>query len=292
MRRFTAVARVALAAAVIALVSSCGDGNDSDPVADENFDPATSAPTDTTTSDEHFDPATSTPTDATSSSVAELPSSTTSFGLGNIEFRSLSIGDAVVEVAIAEPRGTIPNEPEVVFTLPPGGQDHDTTEDVMAQIWARGARERGWVVVSPVAPDGLFFTSADDVLPGLVDWAIAEYHPRGDKLHLAGVSNGGLSAFHAFALTPDRFDSVTVFPGYARDDDRDALDALAQIPVRLFVGGEDSSWLAASEDLRDELDQRGGDVVLRVFPGEGHRIGALRDGTILFDTIAAASGAA
>jgi enterochelin esterase-like enzyme len=59
----------------------------------------------------------------------------------------------------------------------------------------------------------------------------------------------------------------------------------------LFVGGEDSSWLAASEDLRDELEQRDGDVELRVFPGEGHRIAALRGGEILFDTIAAATGA-
>jgi len=280
MTPITAAARASLAAAVIVVLSACSDGGDS----------GSSVPTTSVSGDEHFDPVTSATSDSPSTSVA-LASSTTIIGLGNVEFRSVSIGDTVVDVAIAEPRGAIRDEPEVVFTLPPGGQDHGTTEDVMAQIWARQARERGWVVVSPVAPAGAFFTSGDALLPGLVDWAIAEYAPRGGKLHLAGVSNGGLSAFHAFALTPDRFDSITVFPGYPSGDDREALDALAQIPVRLFVGGEDSSWLAASEDLRDELEQRDGDVELRVFPGEGHRIAALRGGEILFDTIAAATGA-
>lgn len=280
MTPITAAARASLAAAVIVVLSACSDGGDS----------GSSVPTTSVSGDEHFDPVTSATSDSPSTSVA-LASSTTIIGLGNVEFRSVSIGDTVVDVAIAEPRGAIRDEPEVVFTLPPGGQNHGTTEDVMAQIWARQARERGWVVVSPVAPAGAFFTSGDALLPGLVDWAIAEYAPRGGKLHLAGVSNGGLSAFHAFALTPDRFDSITVFPGYPSGDDREALDALAQIPVRLFVGGEDSSWLAASEDLRDELEQRDGDVELRVFPGEGHRIAALRGGEILFDTIAAATGA-
>ena len=280
MTPITVAARASLAAAVIVVLSACSDGGDS----------GSSVPTTSVSGDEHFDPVTSATSDSPSTSVA-LASSTTIIGLGNVEFRSVSIGDTVVDVAIAEPRGAIRDEPEVVFTLPPGGQNHGTTEDVMAQIWARQARERGWVVVSPVAPAGAFFTSGDALLPGLVDWAIAEYAPRGGKLHLAGVSNGGLSAFHAFALTPDRFDSITVFPGYPSGDDREALDALAQIPVRLFVGGEDSSWLAASEDLRDELEQRDGDVELRVFPGEGHRIAALRGGEILFDTIAAATGA-
>lgn len=283
MTPVTAAARASLAAAVILALPACSDRDNN-----RSSDPTTSV-----SGDEHFDPTTSAPSDGTSDGVSSsiaLPSSTTTIGLGNVEFRSVSIGDTVIEVAIAEPRGTIPDEPEVVFTLPPGGQDHGTTEDVMAQIWAREARERGWVVVSPVAPAGALFTSGDALLPGLVEWAIDEYQPRGGKLHLAGVSNGGLSAFHAFALTPDRFDSITVFPGYPSGDDRDALDALAQIPVRLFVGGADSRWLAASEDLRDELEQRNGDVELRVFPGEGHRIGGLRDGEILFDTIAAAAG--
>jgi pimeloyl-ACP methyl ester carboxylesterase len=182
-----------------------------------------------------------------------------------------------------------PPEPNgrVVLAFPPGGQDLELTTRIVQDVYAGEATARGWTVVSPAAPStGLWFAGSEHVLPALVDHVVDEFEPTGGRVHLLGVSNGGISAFRAVRLSRSEVASLTVYPGFPTgDDDVAEASRLTDIPVRLFVGGDDEGWVRPMEDLAAVLESAGGDVEITVLPGEGHRIETLRDGRILFDTL-------
>lgn len=170
----------------------------------------------------------------------------------------------------------------LLLALPPGPQ---TLEMVGAGLgYWRSGPGRGWVVVSPEAPQGqLFFQGAEVHIPTLLD-AIAEV-VIADGVHLAGISNGGRSAFRIARLDPDRFASLLVLPGIPPDEaDFDALELLTSLPVRMFVGENDASWVERSRVTAARLADLGGDVELTVVPNEGHVIQSL-SGDLLFDLL-------
>jgi len=159
-----------------------------------------------------------------------------------------------------------------LLALPPGPQHEGMVEAGLSRYWGRQAAESGWLVVSPVAPEGvLFFRGAERHIPDLLEHIRASHRLEGDRFHLAGNSNGGLSAFHIALDSPDQFHSLLALPGFpARDEDFDRLGRLTGKPVRLFVGGADQRWIPPMERARDELAEMGEDVELTILPGEGH----------------------
>lgn len=170
----------------------------------------------------------------------------------------------------------------LLLALPPGPQ---TLEMVGAGLgYWRSGPERGWVVVSPAAPQGqLFFQGAEVHIPALLD-AVIELVPA-DGVHLAGISNGGRSAFRIARLDPDRFASLLVLPGIPPDEaDFDALELLTSLPVRMFVGENDAGWVERSRVTAARLADLGGNVELTVVPNEGHVIQGL-SGEMLFDLL-------
>jgi pimeloyl-ACP methyl ester carboxylesterase len=151
--------------------------------------------------------------------------------------------------------------------------------------WATEAQKRGWVIVSPSAPDGeSFYTGAESELPNLLDEVAKLVRFEGGKAHLAGISNGGLSAYRAATEYPARFLSLTVLPGIPPDDRAfHALQRLRGIPVAAFAGAEDSSWVRGSRDAKAEMDRLGIQNTLQIVLGEGHVIGL--DPAKLFDLL-------
>ncbi|MFQ5399143.1 MAG: hypothetical protein ACE5E7_06040 [Anaerolineae bacterium] len=108
--------------------------------------------------------------------------------------------------------------------------------------------------------------------------------PENGRFHLAGVSNGGISAFRIAINQPERFHSMLVIPGMLRtEDDFQKLDRLAKLPVAMFVGENDTAWLAQMQAAQTRLAELGGDVFLEIVPGEGHVIQSLQGGERLFD---------
>ena len=203
----------------------------------------------------------------------------------------VTIDDTPIDYVTVTPDGfEVGDTAPVLLAMPPGGQDLSLTESVTAGVYATEALARGWVVVSPAAPEsGLYFEGSEELIPGFLDWMETWVSPEGDRPHLAGISNGGISSFRLVAEQPDAFASVLVFPGFARgDDDKAALADLADIPVRLFVGEQDTNWVSSGQTTFDVLDEAGADVVLEIVPGEGHSIGTLRDGVRVFDELDAA----
>lgn len=219
-----------------------------------------------------------------SSSASPPPDTPPSLLPGGVGLGQVEIDGTTIDYVVSVPSDFSPgDEAPLLLAFPPGGQDLSLTSSVMESVYASEANRLGWVVISPAAPGGvLFFNGSEDLVPGLLDWTETWVNPEGGAPHVAGISNGGISSFRYGAENPDRVLSMVTFPGFPRGGDADALEDLSDIPIRFFVGGQDTTWLAAGEAARDTLLGFGADVSLTSFPGEGHVISSTSDGAIVF----------
>ena len=189
-----------------------------------------------------------------------------------------------LEFRLAAPEQERPTYP-FLLALPPGQQTRDAVDWGWRTQYRDQAERRGWVVVSPVAPDGrLFFRGAETYLPELLERLSQEYPPEGGRYHLAGVSNGGLAAFAVAIEHPRLFQSMAVFPGWPAPSHLEQLDRLADIPLKMWAGeGEVSLRLELMRQVVTALQTAGGTVELEVRSGEGHLIESLLGGREVFE---------
>ena len=111
---------------------------------------------------------------------------------------------------------------------------------------------------------------------------------KSEKFHIAGHSNGGVSAFRIELKNRKRISSLTVFPGfpsYTRDFER--LTRLKKIKVNIFVNESDERWKSMTDFTHERLKTLGIDVNYKVFPDKGHKVVSLvgANSKLLFDTI-------
>jgi dipeptidyl aminopeptidase/acylaminoacyl peptidase len=233
---------------------------------------------------------TSSPTPQTAAPAATASDATAADATSDdVQHLTFTAADGTtIDYVVLVPDGRATGQPgRVLFTFPPGGQDLELTERIVESRWHDEALARDWVVVSPAAPStGLFYSDASaQLVPELLDAVAAAYPPEDGRFDLAGVSNGGLSAFKAALSYPKRFRSLVVFPGYSPDGGDDPnLSELRDIGVSMFVGGNDAGWREASEQTEQTLKDLGYTVELHVVAGEGHIIASLT-GADLFDAI-------
>jgi len=174
----------------------------------------------------------------------------------------------------------------ILVALPPGDQSAKLTANVAVSLYLREARERGWIVISPIAPRGrLFFDGAERRIPLLLFALADRYKPEGDRYHLAGLSNGGVSAFRLAIDQPGLFHSLLAFPGFPRErDDFARLGRLRAVPIRMIAGQHDNGWVEPMRNADRRLRGLGADVTLQVEPGEGHILGTV-DGQRIFNIL-------
>lgn len=171
----------------------------------------------------------------------------------------------------------------ILLALPPGGQTRDMVNAGLG-YWADGAMANGWIVLSPAAPnDELFFMGSEQLIPEFLQLTAARYRPEGGQYHLAGISNGGISAFRVAGMNPQLFRSIIAAPGYAyTDEDKQNLPRLTNMPIALFVGENDTGWVTAMQETNDTINKLGGFASLEIVPDEGHVIRSLGDGVKLY----------
>lgn len=161
----------------------------------------------------------------------------------------------------------------VVLAFPPGDQANSDAEWLLNRFFIQHSVQRYWVVVSPVAPGGdLFHEGNAFLIDEFLDSLIATFNPEGFDFHLAGVSNGGKSAFRAALDHPTYFQSLTVFPGYPPEaDDFANLDQLQNMDITLVVGGQDDAvWTSNVEKTNHVLDSLGIQNNYKIYPTDGH----------------------
>ncbi len=179
-----------------------------------------------------------------------------------------------------------------VLAFPPGAQTNDMVMVTLMQNWAAEAQRRGYIVIIPAAPGGrLFFEEGARVFPAFLDQLLREYKILDNKFHIAGMSNGGLSAFHIAALYPQYFLSVTGFPGYLPDATPQRVAALANMCIYMHAGELDTGWRDEMQQQAATFRAQGMTVSMTVEKGQSHVIRTLtgEGAARLFEEIAQAS---
>jgi S-formylglutathione hydrolase FrmB len=95
-------------------------------------------------------------------------------------------------------------------------------------------------------------------------------------MHVAGVSNGGLSAFHVASLYPKYFVSLTGFPGMLNEPTAARMQALKGLCINMYVGDQDQlGWTVPMQRQAEMLKSAGLAVTFSLERGQSHRIGTL-----------------
>jgi poly(3-hydroxybutyrate) depolymerase len=158
-----------------------------------------------------------------------------------------------------------------------GPQTMNTVDRILTRNFRADAEKRGYIVVALAAPDGqLYFEDGARIFPEFLEIILADYKIEGGKLHIAGVSNGGISALHVAAANPQYFLSVTAFPGFMWEATPAKLQAISKICVFMYVG-ENDRYRWHDEMMREVEFLRAQGSVARytVEEGQPHRLDTL-----------------
>lgn len=202
--------------------------------------------------------------------------------LGNLAAAKVIDRDATIAGLSLHYKVVLPNDYDpahaypAVLAFPPGRQTMDMVQFTLMDNWALEAQRRGYIVVIPAAPGGeLFFEGGSKAFPEFLDKLLAGYKIRDNKFYVAGLSNGGISAFHVAASYPRYFLSVIGFPGYLADPTPERVQALAGMCIFMHAGERDGGWVSSMRKQADEFRSMGYHVCFTIEPGEGHVIRAL-----------------
>jgi predicted esterase len=160
----------------------------------------------------------------------------------------------------------------VLIALPGGRQNLDSVRGGLARYWETEALRRGYIVISPAAPQGRpFFKTGIDLIPEFLSRLQKIYRVKNDKFHLAGHSNGAVSAFRAAIRTPKLFQSLTAIAGYPEAKvDFSRLNRLHSIAISMFVGDGDLYWKEGMERTVRRLSEIGNNAHFEIIARNGH----------------------
>ena len=196
----------------------------------------------------------------------------------SVEEKSMRVAGVGVQYKVVLPDGYDPAMSyPAILAFGGGPQTMNTVDGVLSRNLQAEAERRGYIVVAPAAPDGeLFFQGGERIFPAFLDAILQDYHIVDGKFHLAGVSNGGIAAFHVAAANPDYFLSVTAFPGYLWQPSEQKLLALVKMCVFMYVGENDEyQWHDEMRREAEFLTEHGAVAKYAVEKGEPHRIETL-----------------
>lgn len=164
-----------------------------------------------------------------------------------------------------------------LLAFPPGDQSINEVEWAVYKYYIRQSIQRNWIVVSPAAVNGIkYFEGSEAYIQGLLDELQQDFNIEGNKFHLAGISNGGVSAFRVGILHPERFQSITVFPGVPLEPDFAQLNRISNLPITMYVGAfDDSELISYMDSTVTRLENLGADVNYRKWANDGHVINSL-----------------
>jgi len=158
-----------------------------------------------------------------------------------------------------------------------GPQTMNTVDSILERNFRAEAEKRGYIVVAPAAPnDQLFFDGGERIFPEFLKLIESDYKIQDNKFHIAGPSNGGISAFHVAGLYPQSFLSITAFPGYMWEPTLAKLQAISKLCVFLYVG-ENDPYMWHDEMKKEAAALRSKGTVARytVEKGQPHRMETL-----------------
>jgi predicted peptidase len=122
-----------------------------------------------------------------------------------------------------------------------------------------------FILVSPQSPGRGW---NPDVLNGLLDTVIKQYHGDKDRVYLTGLSMGGYGTWALAAAHPEKFAAIAPICGGGNPSD---ASKLAKLPIWVFHGGKDTTVpLRRSEEMVEALKAAGGSPKFTIYPEAGH----------------------
>jgi predicted peptidase len=200
-----------------------------------------------------------------------------SFASAEVLVKTATINGTILQYKLVLPRNFDPAKSyPAVLAFPPGGQDMEMVDATLNSVWRAQAEQRGYIVVEPVAPNGvLFFEGSEHVFPAFLTKLLGDYKILDNKFHVAGNSNGGLSAFLIAAKYPQFFWSVTGFPGFLDPATPQQIAALGRMCIHMFAGELDSGWPDEMREQAAKLRAAGHNVTFVIERGQPHVIATL-----------------
>ncbi len=173
--------------------------------------------------------------------------------------------------------------PTIVF-LSGGSGSRKSAQRVWNNYLSGGAAVGSFLVVLPYSLDVDFIDDAQRTFK-ILDEVLACYGGNASKVHLAGVSNGGLAAFALMLRRPERFATLLGAPGAfpVNTDATDWAKALAGRAVFNGVGASDDGWKSDVKATHDALVAAGIDSVYVEFAGQRHIVNEAFDENVFFD---------
>ena len=210
------------------------------------------------------------------------------------EMRSFVLPDGTkLQYVLVLPDGYDPAQKyEALLAFPGGEQTPARAESTVERFWEPEAKKRGVIVVAPAAPSPArpYYMGEGSVnlIPDIVAAMRAAYPIKDGPIHLAGHSNGGVTAFRAGIRFPELFQSLTVIAGVPVElVDFDRLDRLKGMKVSLFVGASDFDWREPMTVTQATMKDLGIPSTFTIVPRSTHLLEALsfdKSGP-LFDTV-------
>lgn len=173
--------------------------------------------------------------------------------------------------------------PTIVF-LSGGSGSRKSAQRVWNNYLSGGAAVESFRVVLPYSLDVDFIDDAQRTFK-MVDEVLACYGGDASKVHLAGVSNGGLAAFALMLRRPERFATLLGAPGAfpVNTEAADWTTALAGRAVFNGVGANDDGWKSDGKATHDTLVAAGIDSVYVEFASQRHIVNEDFDENVFFN---------
>jgi poly(3-hydroxybutyrate) depolymerase len=193
-------------------------------------------------------------------------------GRAEVLDKTKTIAGTEIHYKVVLPNGYDPAKAyPAVLAFPGGPQTMEMVEGTLERNWHQQAEKLGYIVIIPAAPNGqLFFEGGAKFFPEFIVKLLADYKVQDNKFFMAGVSNGGLSAFHIAALYPQYFWSVTGLPGFLLDPTPARVHALSKLCIYMYAGQLDTDWSDSEREQSAKLRAQGFTVEFNEEKGEGH----------------------
>jgi predicted peptidase len=199
------------------------------------------------------------------------------FAFAEVQEKTAKIGNTTVHYKVILPKNYDPAKAyPTVLAFGGGPQTMDVVDRTIQRNYEKDAEVRGYVIILPAAPNGeLFFEGGQKIFPEFLTKILHDYKVEDNKLESAGMSNGGISAFHIAASYPQYFRSITGFPGYLPDATPARLKAISKMCIFMYAGELDTGWRDDMQQQAAQFRKMGMKVQTSVEKGQGHIMATL-----------------